>query len=160
MSSLQGTDEFRTRFAMPPAPDLPNRSSRHGGYSRQNQADVARIFPSNSCSERPSFPAHREGTARPIPTFKHTSRTEEQMARPAWKRPGWPIGKTGARKANPACKRRSREPWTAAELLKQLAKGNTPTGVISLKLQRGAGGDPQQGPTRGHLAAARQSFAV
>jgi hypothetical protein len=60
------------------------------------------------------------------------------MPRPAWKRPASPIGKTGPRKANPAYKRRTREPWTAAELrkLKQLAKGNTPTGVISLKLQR------------------------
>ena len=60
------------------------------------------------------------------------------MARPAWKRPGSPIGKKGPRKANPAYKRRSREPWTPADLrtLKQLAKDNTPTGVISLKLQR------------------------
>jgi hypothetical protein len=60
------------------------------------------------------------------------------MAQPAWKRPGSPIGKKGPRKANPKYKRRSREPWSSNELreLKQLAKGNTPTGVISLKLQR------------------------
>jgi hypothetical protein len=60
------------------------------------------------------------------------------MAKPAWKRPGSPIGKKGPRKANPAYKRRSRQPWSAADVrtLKQLAKGNTPTGVISLKLQR------------------------
>lgn len=60
------------------------------------------------------------------------------MAQPAWKRPGSPIGKKGSRKANPKYKRRSREPWSSNELreLKQLAKGNTPTGVISLKLQR------------------------
>jgi len=60
------------------------------------------------------------------------------MAQPAWKRPGSPIGKKGPRKANPKYKRRSRAPWSSDELgqLKQLAKGNTPTGVISLKLQR------------------------
>lgn len=60
------------------------------------------------------------------------------MARPAWRRSGSPIGKKGPRKTNPTYKRRSREPWTPADLrkLKQLAKGNTPTGVISLRLQR------------------------
>ena len=63
------------------------------------------------------------------------------MARAAWKRPGSPIGKKGPRKTNPAYKRRSREPWTPADVrkLKQLAKGNTPTGVISLELQRPEG---------------------
>ena len=60
------------------------------------------------------------------------------MARPAWKRPGSPIGKTGPRKANPKYKRRLGEPWTPQEVreLRALAKGNTPTGVISLKLGR------------------------
>jgi hypothetical protein len=60
------------------------------------------------------------------------------MAQPAWKKPGSPIGKKGPRKANPKYKRRSREPWTPQEVreLRSLAKGNTPTGVISLKLQR------------------------
>ena len=60
------------------------------------------------------------------------------MARAAWKRPGSPIGKKGPRKANPKYKRRSRERWTPQEvrLLRTLARGNTPTGVISLKLQR------------------------
>jgi hypothetical protein len=61
------------------------------------------------------------------------------MARtPTWKRPGSPIGRKGPRKANPAYKRRSREPWDKDEVkaLKSLAKQNTPTGVISLKLQR------------------------
>ncbi len=60
------------------------------------------------------------------------------MARPAWRRSGSPIGKKGPRKTNPTYKRRSREPWTPADLrkFKQLAKGNTPTGVISLRLQR------------------------
>jgi hypothetical protein len=60
------------------------------------------------------------------------------MAQPAWKRPGSPIGKKGPRKANPKYKRRSHEPWTPQEVreLRSLAKDNTPTGVISLKLQR------------------------
>ncbi len=60
------------------------------------------------------------------------------MAQAAWKRPGSPIGKKGARKANPKYKRRAGEPWTTQEVreLRSLAKGNTPTGVISLKLQR------------------------
>jgi hypothetical protein len=60
------------------------------------------------------------------------------MEQPAWKRPGSPIGKTGPRKKNPSYKRRSREPWSSADLrkLRQLAKGNTPTGVMSIKLQR------------------------
>jgi hypothetical protein len=58
--------------------------------------------------------------------------------RPSWKRPGSPIGKKGARKANPAYKRRLGQPWTAQEVktLRSLAKQNTPTGVLSLKLQR------------------------
>lgn len=60
------------------------------------------------------------------------------MARTAWKRPGSPIGKKGPRKANPSYKRRSRQPWSTADvrMLRQLAKGNTPTGVMSIKLQR------------------------
>lgn len=60
------------------------------------------------------------------------------MAQPSWKKPGSPIGKKGPRKSNPKYKRRSRQPWTDKEVkqLRQLAKGNTPTGVISLKLQR------------------------
>jgi hypothetical protein len=60
------------------------------------------------------------------------------MAHAAWKRPGSPIGKKGPRKANPKYKRRSREPWTKAEVkeLRQLAKADTLTGVISLKMQR------------------------
>ncbi len=60
------------------------------------------------------------------------------MAQAAWKRPGSPIGKKGARKADPKYKQRSGEPWTTDELrnLKALAKQNTPTGVLSLKLGR------------------------
>ena len=61
------------------------------------------------------------------------------MAKTAsWKRPGSPIGRKGPRKANPKYKRRAGEPWSAAEVkqLRTLARGNTPTGVLSLKLQR------------------------
>ena len=60
------------------------------------------------------------------------------MRQASWKRPGSPIGKTGPRKANPKYKRRSGQPWTSAEVrqLKALAKANTPTGILSLKLQR------------------------
>jgi hypothetical protein len=60
------------------------------------------------------------------------------MAQPSSKRPGSPIGKKGPRKSNPKYKRRSRQPWSDQEVkqLRQLAKGNTPTGIISLKLQR------------------------
>lgn len=60
------------------------------------------------------------------------------MAQAAWKRPGSPIGKKGPRKANPKYKRRSRQPWTDEELreLKKLARSNTPTGVLSVKLRR------------------------
>ena len=61
------------------------------------------------------------------------------MARkPAWKRPGSPIGKEGPRTANPKYKRHQGESWTDATLrqLRQLAKANTPTGVISLKMGR------------------------
>lgn len=60
------------------------------------------------------------------------------MATPNWKRSGSPIGKKGPRKKNPEYKRRSGENWTGADLrnLRTLASNNTPTGVISLKLQR------------------------
>jgi hypothetical protein len=57
---------------------------------------------------------------------------------PSWKRPGSPIGRKGPRKANPKYKRNEREPWVRQEvqMLKQLAKENTPTRVIGLKLGR------------------------
>ena len=61
------------------------------------------------------------------------------MARtPNWKRPGSPIGRKGPRRANPKYKRRAGEPWTTQEVreMKSLAKGNTPVGVMSLKLKR------------------------
>jgi hypothetical protein len=61
--------------------------------------------------------------------------------KPSWQRRGSPIGRKGPRKANPKYKRRSGEPWTTAEIreLKSLARANTPTGVLSLKLQRPEG---------------------
>lgn len=60
------------------------------------------------------------------------------MAQPAWKRPGSPIGRTGPRKAHPKYKQRVGEPWSGEEVqkLRTLARSNTPTGVLSLKLQR------------------------
>jgi hypothetical protein len=56
----------------------------------------------------------------------------------AWMRPGSPIGRKGPRKANPKYKRNMREAWSTQDVrtLKQLAKENTPTGVISLKMGR------------------------
>jgi hypothetical protein len=60
------------------------------------------------------------------------------MAQAAWKRPGSPIGKKGPRKANPKYKRKLGQPWSDRDVrdLRSLAKKNTPTGVLSLKLQR------------------------
>ena len=57
---------------------------------------------------------------------------------PNWRRPGSPIGRKGARKANPRYKRKIGEPWSSKDVtaLKSLARKNTPTGVLSLKLQR------------------------
>jgi hypothetical protein len=63
------------------------------------------------------------------------------MAKPNWKRPGSPIGRKGPRKTNPKYKQRAGEPWQTDEIkeLRALAKQNTPTGVISLKLRRPLG---------------------
>jgi hypothetical protein len=57
---------------------------------------------------------------------------------PSWKRPDSPIGRRGTRKANPKYKRHSREPWGRSDVqtLRQLARENTPTRVIGLKLGR------------------------
>jgi hypothetical protein len=56
----------------------------------------------------------------------------------AWKRRASPIGRTRPRKAHPKYKRHQRESWSDADVrkLRRLARGNTPTGVISLKLGR------------------------
>jgi hypothetical protein len=60
------------------------------------------------------------------------------MAQATWKRPGSPIGRTGPRKTNPKYKRKLGQPWSSEDVrqLRSLAKGNTPTGALSLKLQR------------------------
>jgi hypothetical protein len=43
----------------------------------------------------------------------------------------------------------TRQPWSTTDVnkLKQLAKGNTPTGVMSIKLQRPVAVNSQQGST-------------
>ncbi len=60
------------------------------------------------------------------------------MAKPSWQRPGSPIGSKGPRKANPKYKRNAGESWTDADIRKlgTLARDNTPTRVIGLKLGR------------------------
>jgi len=57
---------------------------------------------------------------------------------PAWRRSGSLIGRKGPRKAHPKYKRHSRESWSDADVgaLRQLARANTPAGVISLKIGR------------------------
>lgn len=82
------------------------------------------------------FRSHR-GTEPIVSPFIFETK-EKHMARPDWKRPGSPIGKKGPRKANPIYKRRSRELWSDEDVhqLRKLAKANTPTGVIGLKLER------------------------
>jgi hypothetical protein len=59
-------------------------------------------------------------------------------AKPAWKRAGSPIGRKGPRKAHPKYKRNMNKPWSAGDvrMLRSLAKQNTPTRVIGLKLGR------------------------
>jgi hypothetical protein len=60
------------------------------------------------------------------------------MAAKSWKRPGSPIGRKGPRKANPKYKRKLWQRWSKEDVkqLRALAKQNTPTGVLSVKLQR------------------------
>jgi hypothetical protein len=55
-----------------------------------------------------------------------------------WRRPGSPTGKKGPRKTNPNYRQRSGHRWEGTEVreLESLARQNTPTGVISLKLRR------------------------
>ena len=61
-----------------------------------------------------------------------------RTARASWKRPGSPIGRKGPRKAHPRYKRNQNKSWSDAEVrkLRTLARGNTQTGVIGLKLGR------------------------
>jgi hypothetical protein len=60
--------------------------------------------------------------------------------RASWKRAGSPIGRKGARKAHPRYTSNNYNRWTAGDVrtLRQLAKQNTPTRVIGLKLGRTA----------------------
>jgi hypothetical protein len=62
----------------------------------------------------------------------------KSLRKPAWQRAGSPIGRKGSRKANPKYKRNMWEPWSRDDVktLRQLARANTPTGVISLKMGR------------------------
>lgn len=55
-----------------------------------------------------------------------------------WKRPGLPIGRKGPRKANPRYTRNMNKNWSTSEVrtLRQLARANTPTRAIGLKLGR------------------------
>lgn len=55
-----------------------------------------------------------------------------------WRRPGSPIGRKGPRKANPRYTRNKNKSWSTDDVraLRQLAKQNTPTHVIGLKLGR------------------------
>lgn len=84
------------------------------------------------------------------------------MAQAAWNRPGSPIGKKGPRKVNPKYKRRAGEPWTTQEVreLRSLAKGNTPTGVISLKLQRPPAGIRSKAHSRSQRRGSKHPVPV
>jgi hypothetical protein len=59
----------------------------------------------------------------------------------SWRKPGSPIGRKGPRKAHPKYKRNNSEDWSDRDVtqLKALARGNTPTRVIGLKLGRTVG---------------------
>jgi hypothetical protein len=58
--------------------------------------------------------------------------------RAAWKRPGSPIGRKGPRKAHPRYIRNKNKSWSTGDVreLRRLARENTPTRVIGLKLGR------------------------
>ena len=62
----------------------------------------------------------------------------QHSSMPAWRRAGSPIGRKGPRKLHPKYKRHMNEPWSRTDLgmLRHLARANTPTGVISLKIGR------------------------
>jgi hypothetical protein len=54
------------------------------------------------------------------------------------KQPGSPIGRKGSRKADPKYRRNMRQRWSAADVrtVRELARENTPTRVIGMKLGR------------------------
>ena len=61
-----------------------------------------------------------------------------RSTRAPWRRPDSPIGRKGPRKAHHKYKKHLGEAWSKSDvrMLRQLARRNTPTGVISLKLGR------------------------
>src|SRR5262245_33908051 len=61
--------------------------------------------------------------------------------RPSWKRRGSPIGRKAPRTTHPRYSRTNSKHWSDQDLrrLRTLAKGNTPTRVIGLKLGRSEG---------------------
>jgi hypothetical protein len=65
---------------------------------------------------------------------------KKARGRASWQRPGSPIGRKGPRKKNPRYTRNNYVRWSAADVreLRRLAKANTPTRVIGLKLGRTA----------------------
>lgn len=65
---------------------------------------------------------------------------KKARGRASWRRPGSPIGRKGPRKKNPRSTRNNYVRWSAADVreLRRLAKENTPTRVIGLKLGRTA----------------------
>ncbi len=64
------------------------------------------------------------------------ARTAQRRA--SWKRPDSPIGRKGPRKAHPRYKRNMNKNWSTGDVraLRRLARENTPTRVIGLKLGR------------------------
>ena len=84
------------------------------------------------------------------------------MAQPAWKRPGSPIGRTGARKAHPKYKQRAGQPWSSEEVkkLRTLARGKYTDRSAELETATAARRDPQQGATRRYIAEAHKPFAL
>jgi hypothetical protein len=76
--------------------------------------------------------------------------------------PGSPIGKKGPRKANAKYKRRSCQPWSDKEVkqMRSLAKANTPTGVISLKMGRPLASKASKAQREGILRGLRTALGT
>jgi len=64
------------------------------------------------------------------------ARTSRQRA--SWQQPESPIGRKGPRKARPRYTRNKNKSWSTGDvrMLRELARANTPTRVIGLKLGR------------------------
>jgi hypothetical protein len=78
----------------------------------------------------------------------------------SWLWRGSPIGRKGPRKANPKYTRNKNKNWSATDLrkLRQLARDNTPTRVIGLKLGRNFG--PRKGAARRHFVTTDEQVTV